>query len=424
MAGGDTEITIQTIARRNLDPSLQNATGQRLAEALLLLHSVRLDRERITRMSSLECVRETHSLYLQENLIKKIENLELLKNLRFLSLSGNRIEEVTNLHSLLNLQFLDLSHNLIQRVNEGELPPKLLALDLRENGCTHAPDYRQKVMTALPLLQELDGEIVSVKQSQEFYVELEEEDESDADDPSLSYTDSGSLSSVRQDILERSQHRKERALKEHRERLEEVIEDKDFLALSEQIPGVNVLSEHSSSTAEPQGSASCLTGMKNTKPEAIYEENSLNNGSTENGLSALAKTGQDVRLNHKTSKNNDQVLVKKSTSQARAATLRPPCSTGQGSRPDEGKSKSVPSSIKPPKLPASAPSPKLPAGSSSSGKPHGISVPSSANKRLVTNVPSSSKARTVSSAVPSQSTRKPPTNQPKTRLNHSAGQKK
>ncbi|XP_018090239.1 leucine-rich repeat-containing protein 46 isoform X2 [Xenopus laevis] len=200
MAGGHTEITIETIARRNLDPTLHHATGQQVEQALLLLHCVRLDRERITKMRSLESVRETHSLYLQQNLIKKIENLDLLQNLRFLSLSGNRIEEVTNLRFLQNLQLLDLSHNLIQRLNEGELPPKLLALDMRENGCTHTPGYRQKVMAALPLLQELDGEIVGIKQSQELALESEEEDESDTDDTSLSYTDSG-ITSQKQSLL-------------------------------------------------------------------------------------------------------------------------------------------------------------------------------------------------------------------------------
>ncbi|KAM4622297.1 leucine-rich repeat-containing protein 46 [Discoglossus pictus] len=227
MAGGDTEITLSMIARRNLDPSLHKDTTEELGQSLQLLNTVRLDREGITTLRNLEAVKEIHSLYLQQNFIRKIENLDALKNLRFLSLSGNLIEDVQNLHCLQNLQFLDLSHNKIQNLCAGELPSNLLILDLTGNSCTQRNGYRQQVLEYLPLLQELDGGSVLDRESPEPASELEKEEEDedscDSDDLlSSSSAISGYFSAICQDLLERSYERREKAEREHRERLEEL----------------------------------------------------------------------------------------------------------------------------------------------------------------------------------------------------------
>ncbi|KAG9474035.1 hypothetical protein GDO78_004368, partial [Eleutherodactylus coqui] len=133
---------LRVMARRNLGASVHGGTQEELSQALLHLHTVRLDREGITTVKNLELVKEVQSLYLQKNQIKKIENVEVLKNLRFLSLSCNRLEEIRNFQSMTNLLFLDLSQNLIKKLDASELPQSLLILDLTGNPCTKAKDYR------------------------------------------------------------------------------------------------------------------------------------------------------------------------------------------------------------------------------------------------------------------------------------------
>ncbi|XP_056404240.1 leucine-rich repeat-containing protein 46 [Hyla sarda] len=275
MAGGDREdedSILSVIVRRNLEPSAHGETQERgshskdlqktqdqagrmelRSRALLHLHTVRLDREGITVLKNLEMVKEVKNLYLQENQIKKIENLDVLQNLRFLSLSWNRVEEIQNLRCLKNLQFLDISHNLIKNLDASELPPSLLILDLTGNPCTKATNYRQQVLETLPFLQKLDGETTRDSASND----EEEEDGSISDDSEetcLPFDASGGLSSVSQEIIQRSYQRRRRALREHEERLSELsdIPDKQLL-ISPRDDAVNAVPEECPSTSLQQG---------------------------------------------------------------------------------------------------------------------------------------------------------------------------
>ncbi|KAM4033848.1 leucine-rich repeat-containing protein 46 [Anomaloglossus baeobatrachus] len=213
--------TLSAIVRRNLRPEL--GAPQDVSQALLHLHTVRLDREGITTLQNLEMVKEVHSLYLQENLIKKIENVDALKNLRFLSLSWNKVEEIQNIRCLTSLQFLDISHNLIKNLDAGELPQSLVILNLTGNPCTKAKDYRQQVLKALPVIQQLDGE--TLKDSANHNSDSEEDENgSDSDDSgetSLPFEVSD-LSSLSQEMIQRSYQRRHKALREHEERLSEL----------------------------------------------------------------------------------------------------------------------------------------------------------------------------------------------------------
>lgn len=285
----DTPPILAAILRRNVSTPIHGATQDDVSSALQSLQTVRLDREGITKLSNLEAVNKAHSLYLQENQIKTIENVEVLQNLQFLNLSGNRIEKIQNLRSLQNLQFLDLSNNLIQKLNAGELPQNLLILDVSGNPCTKTKGYRQQVIDALPLLQELDGVTVRAPSSQKS-VSVEEKDGSDSDDPSLLSEDSDSLSSLTQDMLQRSHQRRQRALREHEDRLAELNENRDGQSFvssqqlcSAELPGTSHLN------IDSQDKTSLQT--KNTgKPNKDHQAASL----LENTTKDLPKVGKVV----------------------------------------------------------------------------------------------------------------------------------
>ncbi|XP_075033116.1 leucine-rich repeat-containing protein 46 isoform X4 [Mixophyes fleayi] len=303
MAGGDKEdrlvpgSVLAAIVRRNLHPSLPWDTQEASSQALLRLRTVRLDREGITALRDLEMVNQTQSLYLQKNQIKKIENLDVLKNLRFLILSGNRIEEIQNLLCLQKLQLLDLSHNVIHRLDTGKLPQTILILDLTGNPCTKIQDYRQQVLGALPILQELDGEAVREAVIQGSLSDSEEEDGSDSDDTSIPCDHSG-LSSMSQDILCRSYQRRNRAMREHEERLAELSDttDEQHLALSQkdscnaELPDFTTISPQG---ANPQHSTSCkskthnsVISTKDAQTNALIEQKSREHRNVGTSVSA------------------------------------------------------------------------------------------------------------------------------------------
>ncbi|XP_069809356.1 leucine-rich repeat-containing protein 46 isoform X2 [Dendropsophus ebraccatus] len=247
----------------------------RRSQPLLHLHTVRLDREGITVLKNLEMVKEVQSLYLQENQIKKIENLDVLKNLRFLSLSWNRVEEIQNLRGLTSLQFLDISHNLIKRLDASELPQSLLILDLTGNSCTKAKEYKQQILEALPFIQKLDGETVRDSLSDD--EDEEEEDGSisdDSDETCLPFDASGSLSSVIQEIIQRSYQRRHRAMREHEERLSEINDtpDKEPLIPPRNDTGDEVLQERSSTSL--QQVTPCTSKPQNTSISVQKHHNS------------------------------------------------------------------------------------------------------------------------------------------------------
>ncbi|XP_029428379.1 leucine-rich repeat-containing protein 46 isoform X2 [Rhinatrema bivittatum] len=196
-------------------------------QALSLLHTVRLDREKITAIGNLEIVREIHSLYLQQNEIEKIEHLDGLSNLRFLTLAGNRIHNVENLTSLRHLRFLDLSDNQIERLEPGELPPSLLILHLTGNGCTKKKGYRELVMGRLPHLQELDGQPVPGKGREEPAVKNDVDPDSDDDFTEFLCplnTDKGFFEFLHQMLWGRSVRRMTDAQREHQARVDELCD--------------------------------------------------------------------------------------------------------------------------------------------------------------------------------------------------------
>ncbi|XP_063965082.1 leucine-rich repeat-containing protein 46-like [Lytechinus pictus] len=154
-------ISMSLISKRNLPESIAQGSGDELIAGLMKLTHVRLDRENITEIDNLEMLGPVTNLYLQQNSIEKIENLECLTSVQFLTLAGNKINKIENLKILDTLKLLDLSDNKITDLTEDELPKSLVFLDLRNNPCTALPDYRTRLLAALPNLKQLDNELLT-----------------------------------------------------------------------------------------------------------------------------------------------------------------------------------------------------------------------------------------------------------------------
>ncbi|XP_053573404.1 leucine-rich repeat-containing protein 46 [Bombina bombina] len=182
---------------------------------------------------------------------------------RFLSLSGNRIEKIGNLNFLQNLMLLDLSHNLIQYLSVGELPTNLFILDLTENSCTQKYGYRQQILESLPLLQELDREPVRERESLEEHPVMQEDDEEIDIDNVFSPTSivSESLYSLHEELVERSYQRRERARREHQERLEELRE----------IPIKDTMQQYNCSSLHEIGPRATALSKKEPQSPALYK---------------------------------------------------------------------------------------------------------------------------------------------------------
>ncbi|XP_055643623.1 protein tilB isoform X2 [Toxorhynchites rutilus septentrionalis] len=104
-------------------------------------------------------------LLLQSNLISKIENLQKLKKLQYLNLAINNIERIENLEPLESLHKLDLTLNFIGELSSVESlrnNHSLRELFLTGNPCTDYPGYRDYVMCALPQLDSLDGQEITI----------------------------------------------------------------------------------------------------------------------------------------------------------------------------------------------------------------------------------------------------------------------
>jgi len=120
-----TRMTPFLIAER---AGIVSADGERLspddvAQRVVQLARLRLDRQNIADMDGLECCDAATHIYLQHNDISRIDGLQYLKALCFISLDHNRIEQVEGLRDLPALSYLGLAHNRIGRVAHGAARP-------------------------------------------------------------------------------------------------------------------------------------------------------------------------------------------------------------------------------------------------------------------------------------------------------------
>ena len=153
-------LSMKLIADRCLPPE-ERGGGEAMADSLLSLTRLRLDRLELGSMDGLDVCNGAQHVYLQHNRISRIEGLEFFSDLRFLVLGANEIEAIEGLAHLRALEYLDLSQNRIADAAAHELPAELRALDLYGNPCAREPGYRRALVGALPALFRLDDVAVS-----------------------------------------------------------------------------------------------------------------------------------------------------------------------------------------------------------------------------------------------------------------------
>ncbi|XP_046573277.1 leucine-rich repeat-containing protein 46-like [Haliotis rubra] len=217
-------LSLHLLVTRHLPPEATSSWDQeKILTALCEITHVRLDRENISHIDSLELLSDkVTNVYLQQNRITCISNLDCLKNLQFLTLAGNLLQKVENLSKLSKLLFLDLSDNRIAQFDIDEFPQSLILLNLSGNPCTQMPDYRGCIIQDLHNLQQLDNVDVTREEREEagYPVSSEEDSDETEEEPRRrmmrEHEVDGPLQSLTSEVLMRSQTRLEESLADHR----------------------------------------------------------------------------------------------------------------------------------------------------------------------------------------------------------------
>ncbi|GFN75388.1 leucine-rich repeat-containing protein 46-like [Plakobranchus ocellatus] len=187
-------LSLHLIVKRHLPEESTNWSQEKIINELNKIKRVRLDRESIGEIDSLELFStQVTNLYLQSNKICNIQNLECLPNLQVLVLSSNRIRHISGINHLEKLVFLDLSENCLESINSENLPKNIIILNLAKNPLLEETDYRPDIIQSLPKLKQLDGTEVSVKEKVTAGVLVDwdeaEEDEEEEVEESMSESD-------------------------------------------------------------------------------------------------------------------------------------------------------------------------------------------------------------------------------------------
>eukprot|EP00768_Dysnectes_brevis_P006322 gnl/Dysnectes_brevis/492_a545_2086.p1 GENE.gnl/Dysnectes_brevis/492_a545_2086~~gnl/Dysnectes_brevis/492_a545_2086.p1 ORF type:complete len:359 (+),score=103.61 gnl/Dysnectes_brevis/492_a545_2086:1153-2229(+) len=148
-----------------ITPELMRKRSEHNESVLWSLEEIALHQFKIRKIENIaEHCRHLQILLLQSNKITKLENLNRLKELRYLNLAVNRIQVLEGLDECESLEKLDLTANYIYDYHDVDSLSQLefLAdLYLIGNPCTSLPLYRPYVITALPRLQNLDGQAIT-----------------------------------------------------------------------------------------------------------------------------------------------------------------------------------------------------------------------------------------------------------------------
>ncbi|KAI2667450.1 hypothetical protein H4Q32_003931 [Labeo rohita] len=142
------------------------------------LQMLELGSNRIRVIENLDSLSSLESLFLGTNKITQLQNLDGLHSLTVLSIQSNRITKLEGLQNLVNLRELYLSHNGIEvieglenNMNDNQIDnwadldelknaKGLETVYLERNPLQKDPQYRRKIMLALPSVRQIDATFI------------------------------------------------------------------------------------------------------------------------------------------------------------------------------------------------------------------------------------------------------------------------
>ncbi|XP_045054056.1 protein phosphatase 1 regulatory subunit 7 isoform X1 [Desmodus rotundus] len=118
---------------------------------------------RLTKIEGLQSLVNLQELYLSHNGIEVIEGLENNNKLTMLDIASNRIKKIENISHLTELQEFWMNDNLLESwsdLDELKGAKSLETVYLERNPLQKDPQYRRKVMLALPSVRQIDATFV------------------------------------------------------------------------------------------------------------------------------------------------------------------------------------------------------------------------------------------------------------------------
>ncbi|XP_074154075.1 protein phosphatase 1 regulatory subunit 7 isoform X2 [Sminthopsis crassicaudata] len=132
-------------------------------DALTNLTVLSMQSNRLTKIEGLQNLVNLRELYLSHNGIEVIEGLENNNKLTMLDIASNRIKKIENVSHLIELQEFWMNDNLIESwsdLDELKGAKNLETVYLERNPLQKDPQYRRKIMLALPTIRQIDATFV------------------------------------------------------------------------------------------------------------------------------------------------------------------------------------------------------------------------------------------------------------------------
>ncbi|KAF3858246.1 hypothetical protein F7725_011447 [Dissostichus mawsoni] len=154
----DTLSSLQSLfLGTNKITTLQNLDG------LHNLTVLSIQSNRITKIEGLQNLLNLRELYLSHNGIEVIEGLENNKKLTTLDIAANRVKKIENINHLTDLQEFWMNDNQIDNwsdLDELKNAKSLETVYLERNPVQKDPQYRRKIMLALPSVRQIDATFI------------------------------------------------------------------------------------------------------------------------------------------------------------------------------------------------------------------------------------------------------------------------
>uniref|UniRef100_A0A8C4VS37 Protein phosphatase 1 regulatory subunit 7 n=1 Tax=Gopherus evgoodei TaxID=1825980 RepID=A0A8C4VS37_9SAUR len=158
----ETPVDMESI---NLDPEAEDVDLNHFRigkiEGFEVLKKVKSNR--LTKIEGLQNLVNLRELYLSHNGIEVIEGLENNNKLTMLDIASNRIKKIENVSHLTELQEFWMNDNLIESwsdLDELKGAKNLETVYLERNPLQKDPQYRRKIMLALPSVRQIDATFV------------------------------------------------------------------------------------------------------------------------------------------------------------------------------------------------------------------------------------------------------------------------